>query len=73
MPETPAPEGHWVHFDSPATTLGGASETQALRHHHGHQTRSQTDPQFDDPFVGPRDNIVANTHSVCSSTLLYKI
>jgi hypothetical protein len=59
---TPAPEGRRrVHFSPPAVTLGAASETRAFTHHQGHQ--SQTDSQADDPFVGPRGNIMADTHT----------
>ena len=59
-PAGPAPEGRRVHFspETPtANTLGGVGETRALRHQshrHGHQS----DPQADDPFVGPMGNVI---------------
>jgi hypothetical protein len=77
VPATPAREGRRVHFSpvpgagpttqaAAAAAAGGtqaaaaaAAGTRTLRHRHGHQ--SQTGSQADDPFIGQRGNIMADT------------
>ena len=52
-----------MHFSPPAITLGGPSGTQASRYHHGHQSHADSRADLDDPFIGSRGNVMAETHT----------
>lgn len=59
MPATPVRQGRHVHFSPATPALNDGSGSQSLGHY------SQTDPQAaaDDPFIGSRGSVIADTYA----------